>query len=71
MLMKLPSLYAKLANLIDREANTRKVARRHEVIEKTTATYRISKADLRQALQELEDMQAIRRKSRQLIESRV
>lgn len=68
--MKLPHLYAKLADMIANEANTRSVARRREVIEKTTATYRVSKDDLRQALIELEAMRAIRRRSRQLLESR-
>lgn len=66
--MKLPSLYAKLANLIDSEANHRGVARRREIIEHTTATYRVSKDDLREALHELEAMQAIRRRSQRLIE---
>ena len=68
--MKLPHLYAKLANLIDSEANTHSIARRREVIEKTTSTYRISKDDLKEALRELEAMHRIRQRSRQTIESR-
>lgn len=66
--MRLPSLYAKLASLIENEANTHSIARRREVIEKTTSTYRVSKDDLREALRELEAMQAIRRRSQRLIE---
>ena len=68
--MKLPSLYAKLANMIDSQANTHSIARRREVIEKTTATYRVNKDDLREALRELEAMRALRLRSRQLIEVR-
>jgi hypothetical protein len=66
--MKLPHLYAKLAEMIASEANTRNVARRREVIEKTTASYRINKDDLRQALSELEAMHSIRKRSQRLIE---
>lgn len=65
--MKLPHLYAKLANLIDSEANTRGVVRRQEIIQKTTATYRVSKDDLKEALRELEAMHAIRQVSQRRI----
>jgi CBS-domain-containing membrane protein len=68
--MKLPYLYEKLARLMDSEANSRNVARRSEIMERTPATYRISREDMPTLLRELEEMRAIRRQSRQLIDVR-
>ena len=56
--------------MIDSEANTHNIARRREVIEKTTSTYRVSKEDLREALTELEAMRALRIRSQRLLEVR-